>query len=370
MCDKIRRLCNNDDCEICFNRSFASHEFSKYWNYDKNDNNPRDVFKNTGLKYNFTCNKCNHNFNTALCSMNYNNRFCPYCSNQKLCDSEECEICYNKSFKSNPFSIYWSKNNNLLPENIFKKSSKKYLFTCNLCNHEFISRIADIKEDTNNCPYCSSKILCENDECKNCLNKSFASSEKSKYWSDKNDIKPRYVFKNSNKKYLFNCEDCKNEFIITPNSITYDSRWCSVCKHKTEKILFKWLCEKFGEKNIKFQYILKNEDKSYRYDYYIKNLKILIELDGEQHFKQIMNWMSPEYNLNNDMDKIKISINNNLSIIHILQKDVYYNKNDWENKLLNCIKLYEKSSVVIINNNNIYDNHIKNIKDKNIIIID
>ena len=369
MCDKIRRLCNKDDCEICFNRSFASHEFSKYWDYDKNDNKPRNVFKNTGLKYNFTCNKCNHNFNTALCSMNHYNRFCPYCVNQKLCDSNECEICYDKSFKSHPFSIYWSKNNILLPENIFKGTPKKYLFVCNCCNHEFLSRIADIKVNTNNCPYCSSKIFCENDECKYCLNKSFASNEKSKCWSDKNNIKPRYVFKNSNKKYIFNCDDCKNEFTMTTHGITFDNRWCPTCKHKTEKILFKWLCDKFDKNNIKFQYIIKKQDKIYKYDYYIKNFNILIELDGNQHFNQIKNWATPEYNLENDINKINIANDNNLSIIHLLQNDVYKNKNNWENKLLNSIKLYNKPTIIIIDNNNIYKNHLENMDKENTIVI-
>ena len=38
-----------------------------------------------------------------------------------------------------------------------------------------------------------------NDEkCINCNNKSFISNEKSKYWSNKNELKPRNIFKNSN----------------------------------------------------------------------------------------------------------------------------------------------------------------------------
>lgn len=125
MCDLIRRLCNNDNCEICYNRSFASNEFSKYWDYNKNNKKPRDVFKNSGSKYNFICNKCNHDFCSILNNITYYNKFCPYCANQKLCDNNECKICYDKSFKSHPFSIYWSQNNILLPENIFKGSSKK-----------------------------------------------------------------------------------------------------------------------------------------------------------------------------------------------------------------------------------------------------
>ena len=52
------------------------------------------------------------------------------------------------------------------------------------------------------CPYCANKDLCdENKDCKQCYHKSFASHEKSKYWSDKNELKPINVFLNSNLKY-------------------------------------------------------------------------------------------------------------------------------------------------------------------------
>jgi hypothetical protein len=53
---------------------------------------------------------------------------------------------------------------------------------------------------------CNSKRLCEKENCKSCFEKSFASNEKSKYWSEKNgDIKPRQVFKSANIKYWFDC---------------------------------------------------------------------------------------------------------------------------------------------------------------------
>lgn len=47
--------------------------------------------------------------------------------------------------------------------------------------------------------YCSKhpKKLCENKDCKACFEKSFASVDKSKFWSVKNKLNPRQVFKNS-----------------------------------------------------------------------------------------------------------------------------------------------------------------------------
>jgi len=354
-------LCNDNNCKICFEKSFASNKLSNYWDYNKNEKNPRDVFKNSISKYFFNCNKCNHNFDIALCAISGLEQFCPYCVNQKLCDDEKCIICYEKSFISHPFSINWSKNNIILPRNIFKKTPKKYLFMCNSCNHEFMSRIADLNNNTNNCPYCSSKLLCNDEKCINCNNKSFISNEKSKYWSNKNELNPRNIFKNSNTKYIFNCIDCNNEFISSPNQITNGNNWCPICKHKTEKILLKWLEKNFDKCNIKFQYIIKDRERCYKYDFLIKNLQIIIELDGIQHFEQVKNWTSPEYNLFNDIDKINIAIKNNLSIIHILQSDVYHNRNNWEEKLLEYIKIYEEPNIIIIDNKNIYEKHIKNI---------
>ena len=62
------------------------------------------------------------------------------------------------------------------------------------------------------CKYCANQALCDNDDCKICFEKSFASSEKSSCWSDTNEKKPRDVFKNSNDKYFFDCDACKHHF--------------------------------------------------------------------------------------------------------------------------------------------------------------
>ena len=69
------------------------------------------------------------------------------------------------------------------------------------------------------------------------------------------------------------------------------------------------------------------------YDFVIEDLKIIIELDGPQHFKQIGNWQSPELTNVNDIYKINCANNNGYSIIRILQKDVWHNKYDWLNEI-------------------------------------
>lgn len=40
-----QKLCSDNQCKLCFERSFASHSTSKYWDYKKNILTPRDVFR-------------------------------------------------------------------------------------------------------------------------------------------------------------------------------------------------------------------------------------------------------------------------------------------------------------------------------------
>jgi len=178
------------------------------------------------------------------------------------------------------------------------------------------------------------------------------------------------VFKNSNKKFIFECNECGNEFLKVLHSINLCDGWCAICKHKTEKILFEYLDKKYGNKNIKSQFVIDIDNNKFRYDFLIKNKNILIELDGNQHFMQISNWETPEYNLNNDSIKINYAIKNNYTIIHLLQTDVLKNINNWKTKLDKLIMEYDNPQVIIINNDaNIYEKHIDKIKENNINLI-
>ena len=50
------------------------------------------------------------------------------------------------------------------------------------------------------------------------FSKSFASHEKSKFWSKKNIISPEQVSKNTREKYLFDCF-CGHEISISLNNV-------------------------------------------------------------------------------------------------------------------------------------------------------
>lgn len=57
-----KKLCSFiNRCKICFNKSFASVEYSENWS-DKNEDLPEEVFKNSHKEYLFECPKCEHTF--------------------------------------------------------------------------------------------------------------------------------------------------------------------------------------------------------------------------------------------------------------------------------------------------------------------
>jgi len=59
------------------------------------------------------------------------------------------------------------------------------------------------------------------------------------------------------------------------------------------------------------------------FDFCIQEHKIIIELDGRQHFKQVSNWCSPEEQFENDKFKEDCANNNGYSVIRLLQHDVF-----------------------------------------------
>lgn len=334
-----QKLCNEEDCKRCFEKSFASHEKSKFWS-DKNTNiKPRHVLKGSPKKYWFECDKkeeCCHSFYISLNKISTSKRWCAFCKNKKLCEKEDCNICFEKSFASHPKSKFWSaKNENINPRDLFKNSHEKYWFDCNKCFHNFSMSLSSITSKNNWCHYCCNppQLLCEEEECKICFERTFASQEKSKFWSAKNEnIKPRDLFKGSLSKYWFDCKDCKNSFRMSLSSITSRNYWCPVCKNKTEKKLFNKLKENYPEleHQFKIEWCKNLETKRLLpYDFVLKEHKIIIELDGLQHFEQVSNWTSPEEIFKRDKYKEKCANENGYSMIRILQDDVWNDKYEW-----------------------------------------
>jgi hypothetical protein len=136
---------------------------------------------------------------------------------------------FDMSFASHKRAIYWSERNTIKPEDVsLYDRASKYWFKCDVCPHEFETLPYSIKYKNRWCPYCSNQKLCDDIKCVICFNKSFASSDKAEYWSSKNTVNPRTVFKSSSKKFIFNCNKCMNEFTAMIGHISKGT-WCKSC---------------------------------------------------------------------------------------------------------------------------------------------
>ena len=312
---------------------FSQHPKSRFWS-DRNEKKPDEVALNSHKKFWFDC-VCGHTFESSLLNINQANNWCPYCSNKKICNNE-CICCYNKSFASHPKSICWSNKNEINPNEVLKGSEKKYYFNCDKCNHELLISLKKISSQGRWCSYCSHQKLCENNHCNMCYNNSFASVERSKYLHDKK-INPRILFKSTNKKFNFDCDVCNKVFETQLAHVT-KGVWCSNCVNKTEQILFDKLHEKYNCLKRQYKVDWCKNIKHLPFDFVIEERKIIIELDGKQHFEQIGKWLSPEETQKNDFYKMKCANENGFSVIRILQNDVYKDRYVWLDELINNIE--------------------------------
>jgi len=360
-------LCGNEKCLLCLPRSFASHDKSKYWDYDENTRTPIQVLLGSHEKFWFKCDKCNHSLYLRIGHITDNNMWCAYCTHRKLCDSEDCKFCYENSFASHPKSKRWSKQNKVLPRDVFNGTKNSYMFDCEKCEHTYMQALSNatkiydgvfLKYD--GCSYCANKILCTSAECVYCFEKSFASHEKSIYWHKKNQQRPREIFLHSMKEIKFNCNYCLKDFVAIVSSVTNGS-WCPLCKKTTAVKLHNWLKKKYSKLNIRkevgFEWCKSIETKRfYPFDFVIDGYNLIIELDGEQHFKTVKRF-TKEFGEIQDRDahKMKKAVQNKFSVIRIFQMDVYGDRNNWDIELEKSIKKYDVPQCVFLETNEKYN---------------
>lgn len=133
-------------------------------------------------------------------------------------------------------------------------------------------------------------------------------------------------------------------------------RGCPHCLNKTEGILKLILKDNFNYKiicNRGFDWCKKKN--KLRYDFIIEDLKIIIELDGLQHFEKVCNWKTnPDKQLQNDIFKNECAMKNGYTIIRVFQEDIYKDKKDILLKLILSIHRYATPQLICIGE--IYEN--------------
>jgi very-short-patch-repair endonuclease len=94
------------------------------------------------------------------------------------------------------------------------------------------------------------------------------------------------------------------------------------------------------------------------FDFCIKVLKLIIELDGPQHFRQIPNRGDPIDIMQTDVYKMRIAIQQGYRIIRVSQEDVFKYREEWLEKHLLPVILNSTAQVEYISSDSsLYDKH-------------
>lgn len=156
-------------------------------------------------------------------------------------------ISFERSFASHPRSANWSPENKISPSDVYRSSSAKYFFLCDVCDHTFETSLASISNAGQFCPYCANRKLCKKKSCEKCFQNSFSSHPRSNQWSPENKISAREVTKSNYKKYKFICDVCDHNFEARLSHVTNGS-FCPYCAN--QKLCKKNSCEKCFEKSF------------------------------------------------------------------------------------------------------------------------
>lgn len=137
------------------------------------------------------------------------------------------------------------------------------------------------------------------------------------------------------------------------------SNWCPHCNNKTEGKFRDWYINEGFLFSIVSQYRVdwcKNDRYFLPFDLCIEDLKLLIEIDGRQHFEQVLNWESSEIIRGRDKYKMKCALENGYSMLRISQRDIWNDSYDWKTDASKYIKLYEIPTIIYLaKNKSIYN---------------
>ena len=252
----------------------------------------------------------------------------------------------------------------LLPNNFvyisgFIDWKSKCKFKCLTCNREFLQAPTYIVNGRG-CPWCAGTKNYTHSEFIEILNEKF---------DDINDYEFLDKYKNTTTKLKIKHLKCNNVFLKDPEHFLRGQRcpYCNGLSSVGELLIEKFLNKNniYYEKEKQFKDFISKNYQPYKYDFYLKDFNLIIEFDGEQHFKPWKNNLdrsSLRINIDNDKLKNIYIIENNLSLLRIHYSELANIKNILYNFLINGkrsetienFKLLYINNILIKDNNNYY----------------
>ena len=166
-----KKLCDDETCEHCFDRSLASYDQEKiFWWSSNNSLSPRQVMRSSNMFVFFDCWKCGHEFDISANALVNMSNWCGYCS-KKLCDEDDCQSCFIASFAAYDAAkvACWNTiKNGCDPRDVRRSTRDEFWFTCDKCLHEFKGKLDKITCAGQWCQFCTRLRICGKQECHFC----------------------------------------------------------------------------------------------------------------------------------------------------------------------------------------------------------
>jgi hypothetical protein len=358
-------FCGINGKQHCIHQTitYTHPEIASEWHPTKNgDLKPEDVTTGCSSMVWWLCPKrfecgCLHEYQSTVVNRVRHGNGCPYCSGRK--------VCFHRSIiHTNPdIAAQWhpTKNGDLEPHMFSHGSNENVWWKCKIgcehgCTHEWQSLINTRCTLNCGCPYCapSHKRICFH------MSISHTHVDIANEWdTTKNgDLKPENFSYSSSKDVHWICPNQHRYHAVIGNRCRNGSG-CPTCKNKTQRFMFDFLKGYYPDILSEFPAPMCNKR---RLDFCIPSLKLVIELDGSQHFKQVGIYMAPENAIQIDIQKMKGAIELGYRIIRISQHDVYMSSfrgdNVWTTQsLLDAIENPSDTVQYISRDPKLYDEH-------------
>lgn len=276
----------------------------KRWDYDKNDVTPYDVSISTTKKYYFKCPRGIHESELK----DINNIRKQYHSGRCICCSSIGQ--YGIDILGNDFiDKYWSNKNTSDPMSIASQSQKKIWIKCqSVSYHEDYETTCSNFVAGKRCPYCTKKKIHPKDS----LGVLYPISYK--YWVQCKTT-PLDYFPMSNKSVYWNCEK-HGQYKRKISQMVQAGFICPKCQKeqvqsKLEQKVYNYLLDLGYKVNTEHSCtITPINPKTHRplpYDNEVVDLRLIIEVNGEQHYKKsyFNNYSDEELNKRKRIDRYK-----------------------------------------------------------------
>lgn len=307
-----------------------------------------DLMDTSKEKVNCICDYCGEPFQREYYSIIKSRKY----TNKDACHKKECrskkmqEVIPKSKFKKENSLLekypqiakewHYEKNKGVLPSEVSYASNKKYWWICEK-GHEWKTSPNSRTNGNGGCLKCICKEASEE------YNLGLLYPELIKEWNQEKNKKSIFEFTpKSYKRVWWVCGKCNYEWVAKISDRTAKSSGCPKCNEsKGEKTIYNWLTKY----NIKFKYQYSLDDckniKPLPFDFAVfddNKLKMLIEYDGEQHFRKVKfygmkdNKLAEENFKNtkrNDQIKNQYCSKNNIRLLRI----PYYQLHEIENIL-------------------------------------